>query len=234
MGEFKGFDRNALFLLQLNKFNDNKDFYETVKEEIKQGAIVPMRQLASDLSDELFRIDPKMNLIPTKMVSRVRRDTRRSKNKEMYRENIWCMFMRDKHQYTYQPCMWFEFFPDRYSYGVGIFGTDPTVMNLYREHMIDNQKRYKSAIIKAEKLGAFPDIFPYKKPKPGNEEIDKSLRPYFNTKYIYFCKTSTDIENLYSDNIYYELRKAIKAFAPLYKLLLEVHEKSIEKGDLYE
>lgn len=234
MSEFKGFDRNALFLLQLNKFNDNKDFYETVKEEIKQGAIVPMRQLASDLSDELFRIDPKMNLIPTKMVSRVRRDTRRSKNKEMYRENIWCMFMRDKHQYTYQPCMWFEFFPDRYSYGVGIFGTDPTVMNLYREHMIDNQKRYKSAIIKAEKLGAFPDIFPYKKPKPGNEKIDKSLRPYFNTKYIYFCKTSTDIENLYSDNIYYELRKAIKAFSPLYKLLLEVHEKSIEKGDLYE
>ncbi len=234
MGEFKGFDRNAIFLLQLNKFNDSKDFYESVKEEIKQGAIVPMRQLASDLSDDLYKIDPKMNLIPTKMVSRVRRDTRRSKNKQLYRENIWCMFMRDKHQYTYQPCMWFEFFPDRYSYGVGIFGADPTVMNLYREHMKVNQKKYKSAIMKAEKFGALPDVYPYKKPKPGYDEIEKGLQLYFNTKYIYFYKTGTDVENLFCENIYYELKEAIKSFAPFYKLLLEVHEKSIEKGDLYE
>ncbi len=234
MGDFKGFDRNALFLLQLNKFNDSKDFYETVKEEIKQGAIVPMRLLASDLSDELYKIDPKMNLIPTKMVSRVRRDTRRSKNKELYRANVWCMFMRDKHQYTYQPCMWFEFFPDGYSYGIGIFGSEPKIMNLYREHMLSNQSRYKSAIIKLEKFGALPDIYPYKKPKPGYDEIEKGLKSYFNTKYIYFCKTGTDMDNLFSDKIYYELSEAIKAFAPFYKLLLEVHEKSIEKGDLNE
>ena len=54
MGEFKSFDKDALFLLQLNKFNNSKDFYESVKEQIKNGAIVPMRQLASDLSDDLF------------------------------------------------------------------------------------------------------------------------------------------------------------------------------------
>lgn len=234
MGEFKSFDKDALFLLQLNKFNNSKDFYESVKEQIKNGAIVPMRQLASDLSDDLFAIDSKMNLIPTKMVSRVRRDTRRSKNKELYRENVWCMFMRDKHQFTYQPCMWFEFYPDCYSYGIGIFASDPKVMNLYREHMLKNQIRYKSAIMKIEKMGAFPDVSPYKKPKPGYDDIEKSLRPYFNTKYIYFMKTNTEVENLFNGNVLEELREAIKNFTPLYKLLLEVHEKSIEKGDLYE
>lgn len=234
MSEFKGFDKNALFLLQINKFNDSRDFYESVKEDIKKGAIVPMRQLASDLSDELYKIDPMMNLIPTKMVSRVRRDTRRSKNKEMYRENIWCMFMRDKNQFRYQPCMWFEFYPDHYTYGVGIFGSDPAFMEIYRQHMKDNQKRYKSAFLKAEKCGAFPDILPYKKTKPGFEEIDKSLQPYFNTKYLFFTCIKYEMQNLYSDKILFELKEAIKAFAPLYKLLLEAHEKSIEKGELYE
>ena len=97
---FKGFDENVFMLLELNRFNDSKDFYESVKEEIKQGAIVPMRQLASDISDELFEIDDKMNLVPTKMVSRIRRDTRFSKNKQMYRANVWCMFMRDKHAWS--------------------------------------------------------------------------------------------------------------------------------------
>lgn len=234
MGDFKGFNKDALFLLQLNRFNDSKDFYESVKEEIKQGAIVPMRLLASDLSDDLYKIDPMMNLIPTKMVSRVRRDTRRSKNKEMYRENVWVMFMRDKHQFTYQPCMWFEFRPDSYSYGVGIYGTDPKIMALFRDHMKDNQKRYKSAILKAESIGALPDVMPYKKPKPGYDEIENSLKLYYNTKYLYFCAEKTEVENLYSDKILTELKDAINAFAPLYKLLLEVHEKSIEKGDLYE
>ena len=46
MNNFKGFDQNIFMLLELNKFNDSKDFYESVKEEIKQGVIVPMRQLA--------------------------------------------------------------------------------------------------------------------------------------------------------------------------------------------
>lgn len=234
MGDFRGIDRNALFLLELNKFNDSKDFYETVKEEIKQGAIVPMRLLASDLSEELYKIDPKMNLIPTKMVSRIRRDTRRSKNKELYRANVWCMFMRDKHQYRYQPCMWFEFFPGSYSYGIGIFGSDPKIMSIYREHMLNNQKKYKAAISSIEKFGAFPDVFPYKKPKDGYDEIEKGLKPYFNTKYIYFCKTGTDMENLFNGKIYDELSEAIKVFTPFYKILLEVHEKSIEKGDLNE
>lgn len=88
--------------------------------------------------------------------------------------------------------------------------------------------------MKIEKFGAFPDVELYKKPKPGYDSVEKALRPYYNTKYIYFSKSSAEIENIYSDKIYHELKEAIKTFAPFYKLLLEVHEKSIEKGDLYE
>ena len=115
-----------------------------------------------------------------------------------------------------------------------IFGSDPKIMSIYREHMLNNQKKYKAAISSIEKFGAFPDVFPYKKPKDGYDEIEKGLKPYFNTKYIYFCKTGTDMENLFNGKIYDELSEAIKVFTPFYKLLLEVHEKSIEKGDLNE
>ena len=72
---FKGFDPDGFMLLEINKFNDSKEFYETVKEDIKSKIITPMRQLALDLSEELLTVDEKMVLIPTKMVSRIRRDT---------------------------------------------------------------------------------------------------------------------------------------------------------------
>ena len=76
MGSFVKFDDDTLFLLSENQFNDSKAYYESVKETLKQKATVPMRQICSDLSEKLFSIDPQMNLIPTKMVSRIRRDTR--------------------------------------------------------------------------------------------------------------------------------------------------------------
>ncbi|HBV44332.1 MAG TPA: hypothetical protein DEF14_08070, partial [Ruminococcaceae bacterium] len=76
MSDFKGITQDTLFLMQLNRFNDSKAFYEENKEKIKANMTVPMRQIAASLSDMMLDIDPFMNTIPTKMVSRVRRDTR--------------------------------------------------------------------------------------------------------------------------------------------------------------
>ena len=143
---FKGFDPDGFMLLELNKFNDSKDFYETVKEDIKSKIITPMRQLALDLSEELLTVDEKMVLIPTKMVSRIRRDTRYSKNKEMYRSNVWCMFMRNKHEWRFMPCMWFEVFPDSYSYGVGLFHAQPSDLEVFRKYFAENHKDFRYAL----------------------------------------------------------------------------------------
>ncbi len=228
MGAFKGFDPNGFMLLELNKFNDSRDFYESVKEDIKRMSIIPMRQLASDLCDELYKIDNKMNLIPTKMVSRVRRDTRRSKNKEMYRSNIWCMFMRDKHQYENMPCMWFEFYPESYSYGIGTFRADATFMQAFRDKMLQNQKAFKTAIRKIVSTGAVCEIESYKKDKPGTEKIEKDLKDFYNAKSFCFIYCDNDMTKLIDGSILEELTNAIKAFAPLYKLLASVCDDLIK------
>lgn len=96
MSDFKGITRDTLFLMQLNRFNDSKAFYEENKEKIKADMTVPMRQIAAAFGDMMLKIDPFMNTVPTKMVSRVRRDTRYTHDKHLYRENMWIMFMRPK------------------------------------------------------------------------------------------------------------------------------------------
>ncbi len=229
---FKGFDKDAFMLLELNKFNDSKDFYESVKEDIKQKAIVPMRLLAGDLSEEMIKIDDKMNLIPTKMVSRIRRDTRFSKNKDLYRANVWCMFMRDKHQWNYQPCMWFEFFPECYSYGVGMFRTDAAYLECFRETLKDNQALFKKALKFIELTGAELNIECFKKTKVGTEEIQKDLQMYYNCKNFAFICYNHDISKLIDASVKEELIYAYRAFAPMYQFLLKVTEKMYEKGDL--
>ncbi|MCM1363903.1 MAG: DUF2461 domain-containing protein [Faecalibacterium sp.] len=233
MDSFNGFDSDTLLLLAENKFNDSKLHYESVKESIKQKAIVPMRQICSDLCDQLFEIDEHMNLIPTKMVSRIRRDTRFSKNKDLYRENVWCMFMRHKHEWKYQPCMWFEFMPGGYSIGVGMFSPEPRYLDVYRKVMLENQKEFRTALKACIESGAIADMDCYKKAKEG--DIAADLKPYYNAKYLYFIKYSSDLTPLFDGSVLQEIRETIRAYAPMYKFLIKVTEKMItEKGQSYD
>ncbi len=228
---FKGFDLDGFMLLELNKFNDSKDFYETVKEDIKSKIITPMRQLALDLSDELLAVDEKMVLIPTKMVSRIRRDTRYSRNKEMYRSNVWCMFMRNKHEWRFMPCMWFEVFPESYSYGVGLFRAQPSDLEVFRRVLSENQKELRYALRQMDAVGALPYIDTFKKDKPGTENIDEDLRPYYNSRYFLFSYTGNDMSKLFDGSVEEELIYAVRAFTPMYKFLLKVTEEIYEKGE---
>lgn len=230
MSEFKGFDKNIFTLLEINKFNDSKAFYDSVKEEIKQGAIVPMRQLASDIADELYAIDDKMNLLPTKMVSRIRRDTRFSKNKDLYRANVWCMFMRDKRLWQRQPCMWFEYYPDFYSYGVGTFRTDATFLEYFREYLAEHQDEFSEALRVLSLTGATLDIECFKKDKPGIERVSPELRKFYNCKYFYFIYSSPEMSRLIDGSIKQELVYALRAFAPLYKFLADITDKIVSEG----
>ena len=229
MGSFEKFDDDTLFLLSENQFNDSKEYYESVKETLKQKATVPMRQICSDLSEKLFEIDPQMNLIPTKMVSRIRRDTRFSKNKHLYRSNMWAMFMRDKHIWRYKPCMWFEITPGGYDMGVGLFDCEPALMAKYREAILENPKLFKKAVKSALDSGAVPDYELYKKPKPG--DVPKPLSDYYNAKYIYFIKHNDNLQPLFDGTVIDELIAAVDAFAPMYQFLLTVTDKmTAEKG----
>lgn len=231
MNEFRGFAPDGFMLLEMNKFNDSRDFYESVKEDIKRMSITPMRQLCADLSDELFRIDPKMNLIPTKMVSRVRRDTRYSKNKQMYRSNIWCMFMRDKHQWENFPCMWFEFFPDGYSYGVAMFRFDATGLEAFRQKLIDKPKEFKRALTSIEITGAQMFIDSFKKNKPGFDKVDEKLKLFYNAKDFGFTCHSSDMSKLIDGSVKQELIYAIRAFEPMYKFLIGITDDLVAKGE---
>lgn len=229
MSSFKGFDRDALLLLAENKFNDSKPYYDSVKEVLKQKAIVPMRLICSDLAPLLFEIDECMNLIPVKMVSRIRRDTRRAKNLNMYRDNIWCMFMRHKYEWNYQPCMWFEIMPGCYTIGVGMYHTDAAFLEKYREVFSENRDGFKTALESVTSVGAEPSLERYAKDKPG--EIEKELSDFYNAKNLFFIKSSFDLEPLFDGSVLEDLKTTLGAYAPMYKFLLKATEKMIsEKG----
>lgn len=153
MYNYGGIKPETIELLSLNRFNDSKAFYEEHKEELKQGATVPMRQMVLDLSDLLSDLDPLMDTDPTYIVSRIRRDTRRSKSKLMYRENLWVMLRRNKFQYPFAPFYWFEFLPRGYAYGLGMWVGRPIQFDEVRKLILKEPERWRNAVKATETAG---------------------------------------------------------------------------------
>lgn len=226
---YSGITGEALFLLARNRFENSRDFYESHKEEIKQGIIVPMRQIAAEMNGIMLSTDDMMNLEPVRMVSRIRRDTRFTHDKHLYRDNVWVMFMRPKHEWYMYPCMWFEVRQDCFSYGVGGFEMPPALLEIYRRHLIENEEEFVKAVKSVRKAGAVFSGQTYKKPKPGSPS--PSVLPYYNVKSLYFIAERTDFESLETEKIITDLKKAYKAFAPLYKFLKNVSDEYMAKKE---
>lgn len=221
--EFKGINPDAIMLMAENRFYNSKIFYDENKETLKKEVTQPLYTLINDLYDDLYALDEEMCLIPSKMISRFRRDTRFTKDKSLYRENLWIMFMRNKHQWQYQPCLWFEFFPQGMSWGVGIYNHSPAVMECFRKHLDEQGDEFLKALKSIEKAGGSPKIESYKKDRSVGK--DQRLKAYYNAKRFYLTKETDSLEKLFDGTVEKDLKKWIKACTPMYKFLLGVMEE---------
>ncbi|MEI6579971.1 MAG: DUF2461 domain-containing protein [Eubacteriales bacterium] len=228
MNNYDGIPSETFWLLGQNKFNNSKEFYEANKVNIKRFALQPMQQIAQIIAEDMTKIDDKMNLIPTKMVSRIRRDTRFSRDKGLYRENIWIMFMRPKAEWPTYPCFWFEIQPQGYSYGVSCFETTPRFMELYRKILLERQDEFLTAVKRAESAGAIFYSDNYKKEK--NSDVPEKLKKYYNVKSMYFMVKASNLSVLGSDKIITELKAAYTELAPMYQFLKFVADEYILLG----
>lgn len=228
MAQYQGIKAKALELLAENRYHDSKNFYELHKEELKQGVTVPLRQLILDLSDTLLDIDPEMYVDPVYTVSRIRRDTRYTKDKTLYRENLWVMFRRNKHLYRNCPFLWFEVALTGYNYGIAFFTDKPSDMESFRRQLASDPEGFRTAIqaTKKAKLKFAGDF--YKKTKEA-ANIPDDVRPYFNCKNIQFVKYNNNLSKIMDASIVSELRKMLRTVRPMYDFLMEVHQSIVEK-----
>ena len=206
-----------------NRFENSKSFYEEHKQELKDGFTVPLRQIAMALGSKVFALDDMIVTDPVRMVSRIRRDNRYTKDKSLYRDHLWVMFMRNKHEWMNYPCMWFEVNQDCWGYGVGTYYADAQFLELYRKALLERPKEFLDAVHRAENTGADCLNIYYKKKKPGNPTAE--IEPYYNIKSLEYMKIRTDFKTLESEKVIDEVGRAFDEFAGLYLFLKSVADE---------
>lgn len=229
MYNYSGIKPETIELLRINRFQDSKAFYEEHKEALKQGATVPMRQIVLDLAELMTQMDEKMYTEPVYCVSRIRRDTRRTKSKMLYRENLWLMLRRNKKAYPFAPFFWFEFAPEGYTYGIALFTERPVQFDELRKLILQHPKKWMKAVEGAENAGLHFGFYDAYK----NDRIPdapKRLKPYLNAKNMHFSHTDPDLRKLDSPALIDELKHAFSAAEPMYRFLIEAYDNMIAEG----
>lgn len=227
---FSGFSPEGLDLLIENRLQNSKPFYDEHKDAIKRLVQQPMADLILEISDAMREIDPLFVLVPSKMISRVRRDTRYTRDKTLYRDHAWCTFCRPKNGYDARPCYYFEVMPDSWGYGAGYYRANPAELAVLRQFVLREDKRFLDAFDAVRHSGKF-ELYGEEFKRPKFPDAKPEYQRWLNKKNIGLSYSCTDFGPLFAGTFVDGMLKDLRAIAPFYHFLCAVHAAAESGAD---
>lgn len=219
------FSAKSLDFLFENRLNDRKEWFEAHKEDFRTLVLQPLQQLVVDLTPAALEIDSRFVVEPRtdRTISRIRRDTRFSKDKSLYRDYMWIHFDRGKSGIPDQPCVWFDMSGRGFGYGCGIYAPSPGYMDTMREMILAGDPLFLKAKKALEEQNVFYlDGNRYKRPRYPEQPED--LQQWLDLKDVGFSYESKDFDLLFSDKLAESIAKDLLLLKPLYQFLFHVAE----------
>jgi uncharacterized protein (TIGR02453 family) len=223
IGKFTGFTQETFSFFTGLKENNYKPWFEEHKAVYEQEVLQPLRALTLAMGPAMYSIDSQINLLPTKIISRIYRDVRFSKDKSPYKTNMWITFQRTVANWENFPGFYMEVGAEGYQYGMGLFMAKKKIMDDFRARveyapsdfwqMTEHLTGKHRFVIGGEE---------YKRP------LNNSLPEYYQTwiqrKSIYLYKTCPIGKELFSEGFAQYLSDEFVSLQSLYNFLLDICE----------
>ncbi len=220
---FDGFPKDMLeFMLQI-RFNNNKEFMASHRNEYETKMRSPHYQLIADLTPLILQIDPGMEVRPNKVLSRIFRDTRFSKDKTPYRSHHWLAFRHMGEPRESAVVFWFEVTLENLNWGLGFWGENRAAMDIFRKRLLSHPDDWLNLLQTLEGTGLAVEGDRYKRLKPP-EELKPNLEQYYTLKNIYLVRRNADYNDVFTPKLLEQVSKDFRVLAPFYQLLRGYHE----------
>ena len=219
------FSPKTLDFLFENKFNNSKEWFHAHKDAYQQDVMQPLIELTDQLAPAICKIDPQIVVIPktTKSICRIYRDTRFTKDKSIYRSNMWLIFIRDKKE-SQLPGFYVDISPNGLEYGVGNYQCEPETMRVYREMILRQEPEFMSALQAYQKQRKFKLYGErYKRSKALDQP--EIIRDWLDRKCTGVSHFTDDFDLIFSDRLYRTISRDFLRIKPIYDFYLAVYAR---------
>jgi uncharacterized protein (TIGR02453 family) len=215
---FKGFPGETLHFLNELHLNNNKTWFEANRDNYKFFVHAPFIELGHALIEPMAKIDPEFELRPEKIISRIHRDIRFSRDKSPYRSNVWITYKRQQVDWMEAPAFFFELMTDSYRYGMGFYSAGSSTMNKYRETISLKRTEFEKITSSISKKGVFTvEGEVYKRKIPN--DLPENLQEWYQKKNLYLMCSRDIGDELFTGKIADILIGDFKILEPLYRFL---------------
>ncbi|MBE6883257.1 MAG: DUF2461 domain-containing protein [Ruminococcaceae bacterium] len=215
------FTEKTIHFLVENRIMNSRRWFAEHHDDYSKYVVEPLAQLVCDLAptalamDELVVTEPKTG----KTISRINRDTRFTKDKLFYREEMWISFRRPKHQYPQYPEIYFSLGPNGFSYGCGYYLMKKEALENFRRLIQLRDPLFLAALEAYESQNIFTiggDA--YKRTRYPDQP--ENIRTWLDRKSVFFSHDSKDAELLFSDRLSGVVAENLKLLKPVYDFFI--------------
>src|SRR3954469_933262 len=138
---FPGFSEEAMKFFRGLARNNNREWFQARKPVFEEQVKKPMYELVDAVNTAMKRFAPDYVTDPAKAVYRFYRDTRFSKDKSPYKEQIAASFPR--RGYAESAGYYFSVSHKELAVGGGIYMPSPETLRAVREHMAAHHREFR-------------------------------------------------------------------------------------------
>lgn len=224
---FQGFtDETIQFLLSI-RFENTKQCFEQNRALYERSVKQPLRELAEALAPVMTALDPQIDTRPGRVCSRIRRDTRFTRDKSPYRDYVWLSWRYAGEARSESFGMYWDASPEGMSWGCGTYGEDKPLMDALRERMRTRPGELLHMLRDPAFEGRFDFYGPEFKRFVAPEDVPEALHFLYRKKgfYVQCVERPEDYPLLFSKDLPDRLAEEFGRLAPLYHYMRQVREE---------
>jgi len=159
--EFPGFPKDLFRFLEDLSENNNREWFNNNKDRYKESVVAPVSAFISAMGERLYKIsgsfiaDPQAN---GGSMFRIYRDTRFSKNKRPYKENVGCQFRHAAGKTAHAPGFYVHLQPGNIFIGAGVWIPPNPVLDKIRTAIIEHPERWAKVVNNKNLIKTFGQI----------------------------------------------------------------------------
>ena len=219
MSRFQGLSEDTYRFFWEIAFQNNREFFEANRERYKRVVQEPLFLLAEELLPTALEIDPGFSPKLSNIVSRIRRDTRYTRDKSPYRDHAWLGFRPPMQRVSECFVIYAEFERDAYGYGMGMYTADSARMRQFRERMLARPEQFLSLVgdpAFTQRFALVSEAFK----RPRFAGANEALQPWLNLRRLSFQFSSPELSRTLRPEIADEIREGMLLLKPLYRFLM--------------